>query len=114
MIQVKNNPTPTPAPSKVIFHPEHFVALLCQTAATARGRGGQRWGGDGRHPWGREEFKHPSRFHHQSWQPIVWSKQTSTVTLKKASAKTEREMIWKHVFFLKILFFNRETFQTPF
>lgn len=47
----------------------------------------------------------------QGWQLIVCSKQTMTC---KTSAKTGREMIWKHVLFLKLLFFNRENLSGPF
>lgn len=55
--------------------------------------------------WGWEEIESPRKFHQQSWQLAA-----SAVTPREAAAKTEREMIWKPVLFLKILFFNRETF----
>lgn len=99
MIQVKNNPVSIPALSKVIFTQisEHCFAKQQRQHEA----GGCRCG----HVWGCEETESPRKFHRQSWQLAA-----SAVTPTEAAAKTGREMIQKLVLFLKILFFNRETF----
>lgn len=40
--------------------------------------------------------------------------QANTMICKTSAAKTGREMIWKPVLFLKLLFFNRENLSGPF
>lgn len=40
--------------------------------------------------------------------------QANTMTCRTSAAKTGREMIWKPVLFLKLLFFNRENLSGPF
>lgn len=94
MIQVKNNPTSSPAPSKGYFSPQTFQGAALPNSSNSKGRERPVQVGRAGVPGvgGGQTAKQvsPSELAADSLQ------QASLMTPRKAAAKAGRKMVWKH------------------